>query len=88
MGQKLKTHTFNGRRYNIVITDPLDGSCATYKPERELCIMAPLETKNGLITAVHEALHALNWRSKEGEVEQAGKELGTFLWRLGFRLQK
>jgi hypothetical protein len=81
----VKTHTFNGRRYKIVVKPPLDGLCSQYKNERELIIMESLRTKNGLITALHEGLHAENWAAKEEVVDRVSKELGTFLWRLGFR---
>ena len=59
--------------------------CSTYNPERELVIMESLRKKNGLITAIHEAMHALNWKASEEKVDKDSKELGTFLWRLGFR---
>ena len=81
----VRTHTFNGRKYLVVVKPPLDGMCSTYNPERELVIMESLRVKNGLITAVHEAMHALNWKASEDKVDKDSKELGTFLWRLGYR---
>ena len=81
----VKTHTFNGRRYLITVKSLADGYCDTYNKERELIICAKLKTKNGLITAIHEALHAECWTASEDTVDRVSKEIGTFLWRLGFR---
>jgi hypothetical protein len=81
----VKTHTFNGRVYKIVIDGPMDGQCTQYKPEYEIWIMAPLEERKGLITAIHEALHACDWRANEARVDQISTEIGSFLWRLGYR---
>jgi len=83
--EPVKTHTFNGRKYLITVSPLLDGVCDTYKKEREIIIMAPLETKAGLITVVHEAMHALAWKTSENKIDKDSKELGTFLWRLGYR---
>ena len=81
----VKTHTFNGRKYKIIVSPPLDGQCTTYKSERELWIMESLKTRNGLITAIHESLHAENWAAKEETVVRVSSEIGDFLWRLGYR---
>jgi len=83
----IKTHVFNGRKYKITVSDSIDGLCDTYKKERELCIYVPLNSKNGLITAIHEALHAESWNTKEKMVDRVSKEIGTFLWRLGYRMK-
>ena len=85
MKKTVRTHTFNGRVYKIIVYPPIDGQCTQYKPEHELWIMAPLKTKNGLITAIHEALHAENWTAKEETVDRGSKEIGAFWWRLGYR---
>ena len=57
----VKTATLNGRKYKITI-DKLDGICDTYNKEREIVIMADLNTMNGLITVCHEVLHAEDWK--------------------------
>ncbi len=80
----VKTHTFHGRRYYIT-TEPLCGSCTTYKRENELFIQADLNKRVGLITAIHECLHAENWAASEEVVERVSAEIGSFLWRLGYR---
>jgi hypothetical protein len=81
----MKTHSFNGRRFEIMV-GPKDGICD--KPgsnDLTLAIFADLKTKNGLETAVHEALHAENPNWTEDFVSRLGKEIGGFLWRLGYR---
>ncbi len=84
MGRPVKTHTFNGEKYLITV-DSLDGMCSTFKKERELVILADLNKQAGLITTIHESLHAENWSKKEADVERVSQEIGSFLWRLGFR---
>ena len=80
------THTFNGRKYYIDI-DKVDGWCDQYKlNKRFIHVVANPKTKNGLISIVHEALHAEDWAKTEEVVDRVSKEIGTFLWRLGFRL--
>ena len=84
--RKLKTHTFNGRKYRIDIMDyHVDGVCDQYKPKRMMMLCADLKTRMGLITVVHEALHAENWCKDEQTIDNVSKEIGTFLWRLGYR---
>ena len=80
----MNTHTFNGRKYQITV-DRLDGMCDTYKKERELVILADLNTRSGLETAIHEALHALKWSACEDTVTTSAHDLARFLWRLGYR---
>ena len=81
----VRTHTFNGRKYKIIVSPPIDGLCTTYKPERELWIMESLRTKNGLVTALHESLHAEKWTADEDTVKRVSNEIGDFLWRMGYR---
>jgi len=82
----VRTHKFNGREYKIIVTPPLDGTCTQYKPEMELWIFESLKLRNGLITAIHEGLHACNWTAKEETVDRVSKDIGKFLWRLGYRI--
>jgi len=85
---KVKTHTFNGRKYKIDI-DSIDGNCDQYAcNERYLSIYADLKTQTGLITAVHESLHACNWAKTEDIVDNVSKDIGRFLWRLGYRIKE
>ena len=83
----VRTHTFNGKKHKIYIR-PVDGLCLnSEKGERdyELYIFYSLREKNGLITALHEALHASDFNMQEEKVERISREIGTFLWRLGYR---
>lgn len=85
----VRTHTFNGRKYKIEIGEErLDGFCDQYKDEKILSIWVDLDTKNGLITAIHEAMHAVNWAKNEKTVDSCSVDIGNFLWRLGFRRVK
>ena len=83
----VKTHSFNGRRYKITVYS-FNGMCDTYNKEREIVILADLQTRNGLVTAIHEALHASSWTASENNVDRTSTEIGRFLWRLGYRLEK
>ena len=71
-----------------LVEEGLDGDCTTYTPERELNIYADLNTRNGLITALHEALHASRWSEKEETIDRVSKDIGRFLWRLGYRVER
>ena len=83
---RMKTHTFNGRKYRIYLDPDLDGWCDQYKcNELGIHLLKDLKTRAGLITAIHETLHAVNWRASEEKVDQDSKEIGAFLWRLGYR---
>ena len=86
----VRTHTFNGRKYNICFDDQLDGCCEQYtiKPDdRDITIFTKPGTKNELITIIHEALHAENWAATEEVVDRVSAEIGSFLWRLGYRIK-
>ena len=85
----VKTHKFNSRIYKIDI-DVLDGLVDQYTlhNDRTLRILTSLKTKKGLITVIHEALHAENWAATEEVVDRVSREIGSFLWRLGYRRVK
>ena len=81
----VRTATFNGRKYRID-TDEIDGSCDQYAcNERFIHINAPLNTQKGLITVIHESLHASNWCAGEKVVDRTSTDIGRLLWRLGYR---
>ena len=84
---KVKTHTFNGHKYKIHLMPFIfDGlTDIDEKVEYNMFVFANLKTRNGLITLIHEALHASKWKATEEEVERTAKEIGDFLWRLGYR---
>ena len=84
---KIRTHSFNGKRYRI-FAGPVDGLCfRSDKKEKdyELYLLYPLREKNGFITALHEAIHAFDFNMPEEKVDRMSKEIGTFLWRIGYR---
>ena len=84
MGRPVKTATFSGKKYHITIGE-FDGLCDTFKKERELIILTPINTRKGLETLIHESLHACNWHREEIFVESTARDVARFLWRLGFR---
>lgn len=85
----VRTVIFNGRKYSLYVRQPVDGMTDTYSLDsqdaREINIFADISTKNGLVTLIHEALHAENWAASEVVVDRVSTEIGTFLWRLGYR---
>ena len=87
--KSVKTHTFNGRKYSLYTKLPVDGMTDTYSLDsqdaREINIFVDISTKNGLVTLIHEALHAENWSASEKVVDRVSTEIGSFLWRLGYR---
>ena len=83
----VKTATFNGTRYTVD-TDPIDGCCSPPKPgdrDPTLRVCCPLNTRVGLITLIHEAMHACDYDKHEKTVDRTSKDIGRLLWRLGFR---
>lgn len=83
----VKTHTFDGKKHRIYI-GPVEGICFQSdqkEKDYEIFLLSPLKEKNGLITALHEALHASDFNMKEEKVERISKEIGRFLWRIGYR---
>ena len=91
MAEKVKSHTFNGVRYHIEL-DPYEGWCDDPKtkgisweyPAIRLADGLP-NTKKALIILIHECRHAQDYRKKEKTIERESTEIGTLLWRLGYR---
>jgi len=82
------THTFCGRKYHIDL-DELDGLTDQQDDGKQwLHILRGLDSRVGLETAVHEALHACDWKSREAEVASTAKDVARFLWRLGYRTKE
>lgn len=91
---KVKTHIFNGVKYSVDVDEPFKGSC--HKPDDsaalpEIVLPNGLPHKNqrgakcGLITILEESLHAEGWDKKHETINRVAKEIGSFLWRLGYR---
>lgn len=87
----IKTHTFNGVKYRIVL-EKLDGfcdiDCDTDKDRYWLIAQKDLSTLSGLETVIHEALHACNWKATEDRVENTASDIARLLWRIGYRKKK
>ena len=81
--EKVKTATFNGRVYHIILGE-LDGNADT-DSKYWLIAERDLDTKVGLETVIHEALHACNWHASEEKVDVTARDVARFLWRLGYR---
>lgn len=85
----VKTHVFNGRRYEIDMPGRIHGSTEQYRLNKRIMLIAvDLGTKDELETCIHESLHAENWAKAEKVVERVGREIADFLWRLGYRRTK
>lgn len=84
--QVVKTHTFNDKKYHIIL-DELDGNTDT-DDYYWLIVERDLSKRIGLETAIHESLHACDWRASEEKVEKVARDISRFLWRLGFRLKR
>lgn len=80
---EVKTHTFNGLKYHIIL-DSLDGNCDT-DTKFWLIVERDLNKRVGLETAIHEALHACSWSTSEEKVTKVAYDIARFLWRLGYR---
>ena len=86
----VRTATFNGRKYKIDIEpDGVRGLCDQYAcNDRWIHIFDDLNTQAGLTTVIHEVVHGDHWRLSEDMVERLSKDLGRFLWRLGYRIKE
>lgn len=82
----VKTHCFNGRRYEIDMPGRIHGTTEQYRLNKRVMLIAVEPgTKTELETCIHESLHAENWATTEEVVERVGREIADFLWRLNFR---
>ena len=85
----IKTHSFNGHKYTIrVLPQGVHGVCDQPGQDETLLIATDPNTCNGLITAIHEAMHASDYHKKEADVDRCSKDIGRFLWRLGYRIKE
>jgi len=82
---KVKTHTFNKVKYEIHFLHDCDGAADTrHSSQPNLEVFCKPYTRNELISLIHEALHA-EGNNQEERVEMLSREIGSFLWRLGYR---
>ncbi len=90
---KVKTHTFNGKKYKIKWKKPrgCEGLCDSPDnpaSNRAITIRPDLSAKeiSGLI--LHEGLHAGCFYLDEETVTQVSDDLNELLWKCGFELKK
>lgn len=84
--KSVKTATFNGIKYDVKFTEPVDGICDSPTGARpSLTVFADMDTKCGLESAIHESLHACFWAKTDEKVEQTARDITSLLWRLGYR---
>jgi len=92
----VRTHRFAGKKFHIDVDTPYVGWCdkpgrpdLTEYPAIRLPNGLPCGEKRGarqgLITLVHEMLHAEDWDLIEATVDRIAVDMGGLLWRLGFR---
>lgn len=88
--RKVRTHKFNGYKFNIDVYEPFTAVVESPRDsdnKPSLRVAIDIKTKEGLICLLHEALHASAWAKTEELADRAAEEVGSFLWRLGFRLR-
>lgn len=85
--KKIRTHKFNGVRYDIDIDSNCAGYCDAPRGNNRPCLYVgtDITTKKGLHDLLHEILHASRWGVAEEKVERTATEMTSLLWRLDFR---
>ena len=86
--KKVKSHTFNGVKFDIHFLSDADGACGSPKEKNskpDIEIFCRPQTKKELRVIIHEVLHAENYNTNDGVIDRVSTELGSFLWRLGYR---
>lgn len=86
MKRKVRTHTFNGVKYHLMIGE-FDGLTDTRGKRKDwwLAVNCDLNTQKGIVSVIHETLHASFGEMREDTVDRASKDIGRLLWRLGYR---
>ena len=82
---KVRTHTFRGRRYEIIHGDDVEGFVRVEGGPDVLFIQSGLSPRAKLEAYIHEALHAEEPRMREDRVDRIARSLARWLWRLGYR---
>ncbi len=86
--RKVKSHRFNGIKYDIHISPNLDGQCdfpRNVDATPDIDIFCKLNTKKGVQSLFHECLHAADWSKNEDLINRVADEIGDLFWRLNFR---
>jgi len=87
------TQVFNDIKYNIDLEE-IEGLCGSGKEKPTIRLPNGLpygnskRAKLGLVTLLHESLHASDWNMIEDKVDRIAKEIGNLLWRLNYRRKK
>ena len=86
---EMKNHILNKVAYNVELLGPVFGFCKELRQEKGyIGITAKPKTQRELLTIIHECLHAENWKMSEEEVDRISTEIGSLLWKLGFRRKR
>ena len=86
----IKTHTFRKVTYDIEIGQ-CDGSCDAPVTDADPSMRINLDrqdTLKFLETAIHESLHACDWKAGEVDVTETARDIARFLRRLGYGLKQ
>ena len=87
--RRVRTHTFNGVKYNIDVYEPFDEVCESPREKKDqrphIRVALDINTKAGMIALFHGCFHAENWAKSEEVVDRCAVEIGTLFWRLGYR---
>lgn len=97
MFERINSHTFPEGRYYFLWKRPLQttknmtvmGLCEEpCTPKRTITIDPGVTEFEFLKTCVDESLHASLWALDNTYVDKMSDAIGSFLWRVGFRLKK
>ena len=83
----VRTHSFNGIRYYIyIVPEGVSGLCEN-KPDKShgIWIFEDIRTRDGIITVIHEGMHASQPSLSEETVDRMSREKGTLMYRKGYR---
>ena len=84
--RRLKTHTIQGKRYNIISDEVVEGYVDIPGMPLQLYVAYNLSPKKELETVIHEFTHAYRGRHvPEKWVNDFGHEMARLLWRWGYR---
>jgi len=84
--RKVKTATFNRRKYLVYIGKLKGCTTISKRPALELYVRTDhLSGRILLNTLIHESIHACDWDAPEKKVQQMANDISRFLWRLGYR---
>ena len=67
------------------ITDHKDGSDPYIRLPDGLPYGNSQKAKRGLVTLLHECIHASKWYMPEQEVDNISTDIASLLWKLGYR---